>query len=462
MLPGETYLGKSESVEHNIFVVYGQGMIQPFLILSERDAREARNTIAEIDAVLTSEDHFKKIVSGLPLTLVNGYRRTLTSQRQDILSTLETYEKAKTGDYKDFINRAGGDIGVLLIVARIIKGLSQKDLARRLGLKEQQVQRYEADRYRSITLSGYRRIAQALGVQLKIQIADKIEPWFASNLISEYSSDEVKKIVRHAKENHWFDVPSQGEEESDQQESLQRLVSDHLIKYGSPALLRTGLNVSDLSNDLLLVAWKARVTKIAESIISTKSPVYKEMDISWLPQLVKLSVEIDGPARARALLLQHGIVLIAEPQIQGLKIDGAAFLVEGTPIIGMTLRRDTIDNFWYTLLHEAAHIILHYRMGLAVGFYDDSDHSSLDGIEKEADEFASNLLIPEDTWKRSPARISKTVEPIEKLAKDLGIHPAIIYGRLQKERNNYTIFNDKLGRGSVRQSLLLQGEKANV
>lgn len=439
-------------------------MIQPFLILSERDAREAKNAIAEIDAALTSEEHFKKIVSGLPLTLVNGYRRTLTSQRQDIQSTLESYEKAKTGDYSDFIKRAGNDIGALLIVARIIKGFSQKDLARRVGLKEQQIQRYEADRYRSITLSGYRRIAQALGVHLKVTIADKLEPWFAvqPGLISEYSSEEVKKIIRHAKEYRWFDASSQDEEENDQQESLQRLVSDHLIKYGSPALLRTGLNANDLSNDLLLVAWKARVTKVAEDIISTRNIVYKEMDISWLPQLAKLSVEPDGPARARDLLLEHGIILVAEPQIQGLKIDGAAFLVEGIPIIGMTLRRDTIDNFWYTLLHEAAHVAIHYRMGLAIGFYDDNDHSSLDEIEKEADDFASNLLIPEDIWKRSPARISKTIEPIEKLAKDLGIHPAIIYGRLQKERNNYTIFTDKLGRGSVRQTLLSQGAKENA
>lgn len=436
-------------------------MIQPFLILNEREAREAKGAIAEIDAALTSEEHFKKIVSGLPLTLVNGYRRALTTQKQDIQATLESYEKAKTGDYTDFIKRAGNDTGAMLIVARVIKNFSQKDLARRVGLKEQQIQRYEADRYRSITLSGYRRIAQALGVQLKVAISEKLEPWFAAQpgLISEYSSAEIKKIIRHAKENNWFDAPSSDVEDVDQQEPLQRFISDHLIKYGSPALLRTGLNVDDLSNDLLLVAWKARVTKVAEEIISIHDLTYKETDISWLPKLARLSVEQDGAAKARDLLLQHGIVLIAEPQIPGLKIDGAAFLVEGIPVIGMTLRRDTVDNFWYTLLHEAAHVVLHYRMGLAIGFYDDSDHTSLDEIEREADDFASNLLIPEDVWKRSPARISKTTEPIEKFAKSLGIHPAIVYGRLQKERNNYATFADKIGRGEIRKHLLKQGEK---
>lgn len=435
-------------------------MIQPILILNERDARDARATIGEIDIALSSDEHFAKIAAGLPLTLINGYRRALTTQKQDLHVTLSSYEKARAGDFTDLIKRAGNDAGAILIVARLVAGLSQKDLARRLGLKEQQVQRYEADRYRSITMSGYRRIALALGVQLKVTIAEKLEPWFAAQpaMISDYSSQEIRKILRHAKEHDWFDDVPNGTEDDDQQNYLQRFVSDHLLKYGSPALLRTGLNVDDLSDDLLLVAWKARITKLAEDIIIKHDISYKEMDISWLSQLAQLSVNDNGPAKARDLLLQHGIVLVTEPQITGLKIDGVAFLVEGVPVIGLTLRRDTIDNFWFTLLHEAAHIVLHYRMGLALGFYDDSDHSSLDEIEKEANDFASSLLIPEDIWKRSPARIAKSSEPIERLARDLKIHPAIVYGRIQKERNNYALFADKVGRGVVRKSLLKQGE----
>lgn len=433
-------------------------MIQPFLILNDREAREARNAVTEIETALSSEEHFKRIVSGLPLTLVNGYRRALVTQKEDIQNTLNSYEKAKAGDYSDYIKKAGNDLGALLIIARIIKNYSQKDLARRVGLKEQQIQRHEADRYRSITLAGFRRIAQALGVQLKGHI-----DWLTAqpDLVSDYDPQDIKKIIKHAKQHDWFDE-ADTETDDAHQETLHRLFRDHLIRYGSPALLRTGLNVQDLSNDLLLVAWKARITKIAEKIIATNKISYNEIDISWLPQLAKLSVDENGPARARDLLLQHGIVLVAEPQIPGLQLDGAAFLVEGVPVIGMTLRRDTIDNFWYTLHHEVAHVILHYRMGLSVGFYDDSDHNCIDGIEKEADDFASNLLIPDEIWKRSPARLSKTAEPIERLAKDLEIHPAIIFGRLQKERDNWTVFADRIGRNTIRKSLLTQGVKESA
>src|SRR6185295_13045916 len=122
--------------------------------------------------------------------------------------------------------------------------------------------------------------------------------------------------------------------------------------YGSPSLLRTGLNVQDHSDDLLLLAWKARVTRRAESVIAAIGLKYQPLEISWLLDLVKLSETDDGPVRAREFLLSKGIILIAEPQIPGMRVDGAAFLVDSTPVIGLTLRRDTIDNFWFTLMHE--------------------------------------------------------------------------------------------------------------
>lgn len=432
-------------------------MLQPYLITNDREARDAKDIIAAIDVALTSEENFKKIADGLPITLVNGYRRALLTQRQDVLATLTAFEKSKEGDSTDLIKRAGADIGALLIAARVSKKLSQKDLARRAGLKEQQVQRYEADRYRSINLTGLRRIAQALGVILRASISENNDPWITSErlLIADYTSQDFKKIFRHAKEHDWFNQ-AQSDPESDAHEPLQRLISDHLLKFGSPALLRTGLNVADLSSDIMLVAWKARVAKRAEEVISEGIPAYREMDISWVKLLPQLSAFADGPLRAKELLRAHGIVLVVEQQIPGLKVDGAAFLIDGVPVIGLTVRRDTVDNFWYSLLHEAAHIVLHYRMGLAVGFFDDSEHTPLDEVEREADDFAQNLLIPDELWRRSPARIAKTTAPIEKFANGLNINSAIVYGRIQKERNNYSLFSEKIGRGEIRRLFQLK------
>jgi HTH-type transcriptional regulator/antitoxin HigA len=135
-------------------------------------------------------------------------------------------------------------------------------------------------------------------------------------------------------------------------------------------------------------------------------------------------------------------------------VDGAAFLIDGNPVIGLTLRRDTLDGFWFSLLHEVAHVVLHYRTGLASGFFDSFEPHAVDELEDEANAFASNLLIPDEQWRRSPARIAKSPEPIEAFARQLGVHPAIVFGRIRMERDNYTLFSNKIGQGQVRKRLL--------
>lgn len=268
----------------------------------------------------------------------------------------------------------------------------------------------------------------------------------------EVSRAEVQKVLKHARTHNWFE--EQDSDEEDRSQRLIRYVSEHVTKYGTPSLLRTGINVKDHSEDWVLLSWKAQVTRRAERIIDSEQLSYRPLDLSWLKQLAKLSCSAEGPLQAQVLLKEHGIVLIVERNIPGMEVDGAAFLVEGIPVIGLTLRRDALDNFWFTLMHEVAHVILHYRTGLASGFFDDVEHAEVDEFEQEANKFASDLLVTEELWARSPARIAKTSTPIENLAKQLNIAPAIIYGRIRFERKNYTIFSDKIGRGLVRKLFL--------
>jgi HTH-type transcriptional regulator/antitoxin HigA len=342
-------------------------VINSAAILNEREARDAKATLAEIGRALSSELVLESIVAGLPPEVVNGYRRALASQRADLQAHLNAYEAAKGGDYSELKRFAGNDPGVALIVARIARGYSQKDLARRLGLKEQQVQRYEVDRYRSISLSNYRRIAHVLGVRWDVKLSDGATPRLGSgwDFAADVTATDVKKVIKHAKEHNWFKDNASELAGEESHNYLQRYISDHILNYGSPTLLRTGLNIEHSVDDLLLIAWKSRVTRLAEPIIANRKIEYSGLGITWLCELVRLSTHEDGPARARDFLLNHGIVLVIEPQITGLKLDGAAFLVGNTPVVGMTLRRDAIDNFWFTILHELAHVLLHYRTGLS-------------------------------------------------------------------------------------------------
>ena len=87
----------------------------------------------------------------------------MRSQLGDLERELREYESLKAGGFElDQLNVVA-ELATVLIKARIAQGLSQKDLAERLGLKQQQIQRYEATDYASASLARLRQVASALG-----------------------------------------------------------------------------------------------------------------------------------------------------------------------------------------------------------------------------------------------------------------------------------------------------------
>ena len=198
----------------------------------------------------------------------------------------------------------------------------------------------------------------------------------------------------------------------------------------------------------------SREPRCAGSRKSSADFSFDPLDIGWLPKFSRLSVYDDGPRRAVEMLEAKGIIVVVERQIEGLAIDGAAFLGGDVPVIGLTLRNDALDNFWFTIIHKMTHAILHYRTGLSTGFFDQTELPSTDEQEAEADLFAQNILIPDEVWRRSTARITNSTAVIEKFANDLGINPAIVFGRIRRERNNYAIFSQNIGRNAVRKQLI--------
>ena len=144
------------------------------------------------------------------------------------------------------------------------------------------------------------------------------------------------------------------------------------------------------------------------------------------------------------------------PHLPRTHLDGAALrLASGRPVIGLTLRYDRIDNFWFCLLHELAHVGLHLDSDKDVAFVDDHTLRDIeDGgqnpKEKEADEWAENALIPEAVWESSPVRAKPTAMGVISLAQSLQVHPAIIAGRIRHERRNYRLLSQFVGTGQVR------------
>jgi HTH-type transcriptional regulator/antitoxin HigA len=420
------------------------------LISTDRQARDLEAEIDRISLALSSDQTLKSIIEGLPELAIEGIRRSLATEKRELTEKLEAFRLAQEGNTALMQEQVGNDLGDLLIVARLAQNWKQKDLARKLGRQEQSIQRWESERYRSISLGNFMKVARALSVEFSAQFQPShVAKWLPP---PDLSQAEVQKVLKHARTYNWFE--EQDSDQEDRSKRLIRYVSEHVTRYGTPSLLRTGINVKDHSEDWVLLSWKAQVTRRAERIIESEQLSYRPLDVSWLRELAKLSANAEGPLQAQTLLKKHGIVLIIERNIPGMEVDGAAFLAESIPVIGLTLRRDALDNFWFTLMHEVAHVILHYKTGLASGFFDDVEHAEVDEFEQEANKFASDLLVPEELWSRTPARIAKTSAPIENLAKQLSIAPAIIFGRIRFERKNYAIFSDKIGRDTVRKLFL--------
>jgi ribosome-binding protein aMBF1 (putative translation factor) len=101
---------------------------------------------------------------GVHEVIHKAQRDAVRSQISDMKAEIQEYESLKAGDFKPDQLKTVNELPVLLIKARIAQGLSQKDLADRLGLKEQQIQRYEATDYASARLSRLREVVGALEI----------------------------------------------------------------------------------------------------------------------------------------------------------------------------------------------------------------------------------------------------------------------------------------------------------
>lgn len=200
-----------------------------------------------------------------------------------------------------------------------------------------------------------------------------------------------------------------------------------------------------------LVAWNARI--LHRALENPPSTTYKPNTVTkdFMEELARLSLFDNGPALAQEFLSKNGISLVIEPHLPKTHLDGAAVLLKSNlPVIGMTIRHDRIDNFWFVLEHELTHVGRHLRED-APQFFDDLDvESGGDPREEEADKIAGEALIPTAAWAKSPASRLRSPNAAEFLAKQLRIHPAIVAGRMRKEFNAYRLLSHLVGHGQVR------------
>jgi HTH-type transcriptional regulator/antitoxin HigA len=326
------------------------------------------------------------------------------------------------------------------------QNLSQRDLLPFIGSRSK-VSEVLA-RKRPLTLSMIRALHSGLGIPANVLLQSQVELSLDENDV-----DWSRFPIPEMSSRGWLDS-SANDNWKNQAEGIMRQFFGGLGStrsavafYRQTRSIRSARSVDQLA----LVAWTARVVMRARKAPMGQRFKHGTVTMQMMREIARLSSFESGPKLAVEYLKKYGISLVIEPQLPTTYLDGCAVLVDlDLPVIGMTLRHDRIDNFWFCLMHELAHVALHLGEG-SDQFFDDLDVEEKDDPrEQQADELAGEALIPESEWKKSPASRIRTPEAVLLLARGLGVHPAIVAGRMRHHFRSYRVLNQFVGHGQVR------------
>jgi len=311
-------------------------------------------------------------------------------------------------------------------------GLAQKDMAEYFGSPSKASEVLNGKRPLSISM--IRKLHNGLGIPADILIQE-------SNIAKEIKEGLDSNIDWHAyplkemqKKGYFGELNYSASKLKDYAEDLVRgfLSGAPGCENIQPAMMRTSAHLvnNDIKvDDYAVSAWQVKVLK--ETCKQKDISEYQKgtVDLSFMRRLAKSSWSDQGPALAKEYLYKHGIHLIIEPHLDKTYLDGAVCISpNGNPIVALTLRHDRLDNYWFTLMHELAHIALHLD-GEYTWFIDDLDVETDDIKEDEANNMASEVLIPSESWMLDPG---SSLEEMRELANKLEISPAIVYGRFAR------------------------------
>lgn len=388
--------------------------------------------------VIRTQGQYEQYLDEIMLLMARGTRLANSeSDRLELLSVLvEAYENTR------FPVEPPDPIDAILFRMQE-KGLKKVDLIPYFGTSSRVSE--VLNRKRPLTVQMMRELAVGLGLSADTLLGLTAVPKPKTDDL-DWSMFPVKEMSRRG----WL-TNLASKAASATEDAVRGFIADAGLQFGAASFRRTiSGEAQSPSTRYSLYAWLARVVQQARAL-KPKVARYDHdvLSASFLRELAQLSWLDRGPLLAVEFLNKHGIVVVVEEHLKGTQLDGAALRdTDGTPIVGLTLRYDRIDNFWFTLLHEVVHLWKHVDEQEA--FLDDLDASSEDRREAEANRLAREAFIPRLIWKRSPAYQSPSRETVLQLSRELRIHPAIIAGRLRREMGNYKLLGDLVGQNEVR------------
>jgi len=200
------------------------------------------------------------------------------------------------------------------------------------------------------------------------------------------------------------------------------------------------------------LAWLYRVKQIANDMLV--SPYSQQSIKAAIDKLRPLLATAEGVAKVPRILAEAGVRFVLVESIGNAKIDGVCFwLNDRAPVVGMSMRFDRNDNFWFVLRHELEHVL--QRHGLDAAILDAELEGPRAGTgpdvteeERVANAAAQEFCIPEEALQAFIVRKDPFYSERDLIgyARLLKVHPGILAGQLQRATGRYERFRTHLAK----------------
>lgn len=197
------------------------------------------------------------------------------------------------------------------------------------------------------------------------------------------------------------------------------------------------------------IAWLYRVKHIADTM---QVPAFSKRALtSLLTELLALREASEAIAHIPPLLAKSGVRLVIVEPLPASKIDGVCLWVgRSSPVIGLSLRFDRIDNFWFVLRHEIEHVL--NEDGKDLPIVDSNldvgalETEGLSRAERKANAAAAEFCVPQIAFERFVRRVGThySRQEVLEFASSLKVHPGLVVGQLQRRLGRYDLFRPML------------------
>lgn len=305
------------------------------------------------------------------------------------------------------------------------------------------------NRKRDLSLQMIRALHKGLGIPYDSLMGEK-DPELKEEVSLNWLSFPLKEMV----ERNLFPaaISNLAEAKENAEECIRSFFGTAITSTDSNlCFLRSGASVRSgrEMNQYALEVWRKEVLDQAGCQKVDCKFELENLDDKFFEELCRLSIFHNGPQLAKEFLAKVGIRMVYVTHYKKTYLDGAALkLPNGHPVVAITARYDRLDNFWFVLLHELAHVKLHLYRQEAETIFDDLDCEGSTLIEEEADDLAISKLVPDDLEEELQG--AESASDLKELARQFQRSPAILAGFKRRMEKNYRIYNALVGHGEVR------------